>query len=87
MRSCSLDLSSSHLRKPQLQSSALQRKMSAVITIVDSEKENRNIRTHSQMTWFRVRVPVLSLHIVVAEPIVSQAESLRTCRPIAVIKG
>ena len=30
-------------------------------------------------TSFRVRVPVLSLQIVVAEPIVSQAESLLTC--------
>ena len=30
-------------------------------------------------TWLSVNVPVLSLQIVVAEPIVSQAESLRTC--------
>lgn len=29
-------------------------------------------------TWFSVKVPVLSLQIVVAEPIVSHAESLRT---------
>lgn len=29
-------------------------------------------------TSFRVSVPVLSLHIVVADPMVSQAESLRT---------
>jgi len=30
-------------------------------------------------TWFKVKVPVLSLQIVVAEPIVSHAESLLTC--------
>ena len=30
-------------------------------------------------TWLSVNVPVLSVQIVVAEPIVSQAESLRTC--------
>lgn len=30
------------------------------------------------LTWFSVKVPVLSLQIVVAEPIVSHAESLRT---------
>jgi hypothetical protein len=30
-------------------------------------------------TWFKVKVPVLSLQIVVAEPMVSQADNLRTC--------
>ena len=34
--------------------------------------------TAPQPTWFIVNVPVLSLHMVVAEPIVSQAESLLT---------
>jgi hypothetical protein len=33
----------------------------------------------SRFTWFKVKVPVLSLQIVVAEPMVSQAESRRTC--------
>lgn len=33
----------------------------------------------TEPTWFKVKVPVLSLQIVVAEPIVSQADSLRTC--------
>jgi len=33
----------------------------------------------TEPTWFKVKVPVLSLQIVVAEPMVSQADSLRTC--------
>lgn len=33
----------------------------------------------SLQTWLSVKVPVLSLHIVVADPMVSQAESLLTC--------
>lgn len=38
-------------------------------------------------TWFRVNVPVLSLQIVVAEPIVSQADSLRTCTQAKILKN
>ena len=38
----------------------------------------------SWFTWFKVKVPVLSLQIVVAEPIVSQAESRRTCNSTSI---
>lgn len=39
----------------------------------------------TEPTWFKVKVPVLSLQIVVAEPMVSQADSLRTKALSAII--
>lgn len=61
-------------RLPQLSSKILTKRI----------KLNQVLYTHNQMrkpqfTSFNVNVPVLSLQMVVAEPIVSQAESLRTC--------
>lgn len=43
---------------------------------IPKRKSNHNILKKN--TSFKVKVPVLSLHIVVADPIVSQAESRRT---------
>lgn len=37
-----------------------------------------------ELTSFKVNVPVLSLQIVVAEPMVSHAESRRTCISVSV---
>jgi hypothetical protein len=41
-------------------------------------KVHNDAKSQEQQTWLSVNVPVLSLQIVVAEPIVSQAESLLT---------
>jgi hypothetical protein len=41
-------------------------------------KNHYDAKRQEKLTWLSVNVPVLSLQIVVAEPIVSQAESLLT---------